>query len=121
METFHLYHLAKAYPRPIPMVASGDKPESPGEQSLPSMHSKSTIQAISDTPFLSTDPTALRHGGIRASAVQMVFASRSTQGFIAPDRVQTLERWVGRACLDALTQFEISEEVCSAWLLMASG
>lgn len=42
----------------------------------------------------------------------MVFASRMTQEFITPGHVQELERWVGRACLDALTQFKIAEEVC---------
>lgn len=41
----------------------------------------------------------------------MVFASRMTQEFITPGHVLELERWVGRACLDALTQFEIAEEV----------
>lgn len=41
----------------------------------------------------------------------MVFASRMTQEFITPEHVQELQRWVGRACLDALTQFEIAEEV----------
>lgn len=80
METFHLYHLAKVYPR-----------------STPAQH-----------PETGSAP-APRQGGIRASGVQMVFASRSTQGFITPEEVQTLERWVGQACLDALTQFEIPD------------
>jgi hypothetical protein len=61
-----------------------------------------------------SDSTPPRRGAIRASAVQMVFASRLTQGFITPEEVQALERWVGRTCLDALTQFEISEEVWSS-------
>ncbi|KAF8603207.1 purine and uridine phosphorylase [Ceratobasidium sp. AG-I] len=52
-----------------------------------------------------------RRGGIRASGVQMVFASRVTQQFITPGHVLELEQWVGRACLDALTQFEIAEEL----------
>jgi len=52
-----------------------------------------------------------RRGGIRASAVQMVFADRMTQEFITPGHVLKLEHWVGQACLDALTQFEIAEQL----------
>ncbi|KAJ1310663.1 hypothetical protein OPQ81_009192 [Rhizoctonia solani] len=81
METFHLYHLAKSYTQ-----------------------SKSLGSGL-------TQGSAPRCGVIRASGIQMVFASRPTQEFITPDAVQQLERWVGRACLEALTQFGIAQEL----------
>lgn len=88
METFHLYHLAKVYPR-MPLAASANKPAGV------TLHGSDNV----------------RRGGIRASGVQMVFASRKTQEFIAPGSVQKLQEWVGRACLEAITQFEIADEL----------
>ncbi|CEL52734.1 uridine phosphorylase [Rhizoctonia solani AG-1 IB] len=85
METFHLYHLAKSY-------------------------TQLTYQ-LRNSGASSAEGSTLRRGAIRASGVQMVFASRPTQEFITPDRVQKLERWVGEACLEALTKFEIAEEL----------
>ncbi|KAG9124697.1 hypothetical protein FRC07_010587 [Ceratobasidium sp. 392] len=86
METFHLYHLAKVYPR-------SPRPRDRGAE-------------------ITTDGSAhAQHGGIRASGIQMVFASRMTQEFITPGHVQELEHWVGRACLEAICQFEIADEL----------
>ncbi|ELU38099.1 phosphorylase superfamily domain-containing protein [Rhizoctonia solani AG-1 IA] len=85
METFHLYHLAKSYTK--------------------------LTKRLQNLSAGSMEVSMLHRGAIRASGVQMVFASRPTQEFITPDEVQNLERWVGQACLEALTQFEIAEEV----------
>ncbi|KAH7330564.1 purine and uridine phosphorylase [Rhizoctonia solani] len=84
METFHLYHLAKSY------TQSSDRLKNLGSGSI--------------------QGSIVRRGAIRASGIQMVFASRPTQEFITPDEVQKLERWVGRACLEALGQFSIAQE-----------
>ncbi|KAG9095989.1 hypothetical protein FS749_009318 [Ceratobasidium sp. UAMH 11750] len=92
METFHLYHLAKVYP-PIPAPDPSTRPHD--KQAEITTHSSNN----------------LRPGGIRASGIQMVFASRMTQEFITPGHVQELERWVGRACLEAICQFEITDEL----------
>ncbi|QRW19801.1 Enoyl-(Acyl carrier protein) reductase [Rhizoctonia solani] len=85
METFHLYHLAKSYTK--------------------------LTKRLQNLSAGSMEVSMLHRGAIRASGVQMVFASRPTQEFITPDEVQNLERWVGQACLEALTQFEIAEEL----------
>lgn len=84
METFHLYHLANSY------TQSSDRLKKLGSDSAQGL-----------TP---------RRGAIRASGIQMVFASRPTQEFITPDEVRKLEQWVGRACLEALAQFGVAQE-----------
>jgi len=40
----------------------------------------------------------------------MIFASRLSQDFITPEQVDRLERWTGKAVLDALAEFEIAPE-----------
>ncbi|KAI9567843.1 nucleoside phosphorylase domain-containing protein [Boletus coccyginus] len=47
---------------------------------------------------------------IRAAAVQMVFASRSSQEFITPEHVTKLEAWGGQAVLEALCAMDISQD-----------
>ncbi|GBE78784.1 hypothetical protein SCP_0116770 [Sparassis crispa] len=40
----------------------------------------------------------------------MVFASRTSQGFITPQQVGDVEAWAGRAVLEALTGFVIDQD-----------
>lgn len=82
METYWVFHLAASW-RGLP---------SP----LPA-------QPVKDT---------LGRPSIRAAAVQMVFASRSSQEFITPEHVTKLEAWGGQAVLEALCAMDISEDVC---------
>jgi hypothetical protein len=56
----------------------------------------------------------LPRSSIRAAAVQMVFASRSSsQEFITPEHVNKLEAWCGQAVLEALCATEIPQDVCA--------
>lgn len=47
---------------------------------------------------------------IRAAACHMVFADRTGGAFIDPSVVEELEPRVGRACLDALAEWEVDHE-----------
>lgn len=55
---------------------------------------------------------ASKRGTIKASAAHMVFAGRTViageSSFISPETVAQIEPIVGKACLDALVEFEIS-------------
>ena len=64
--------------------------------------------------LLSPSPTkdTLRRSSIRAAALQMVFASRSSQDFITPEHVNKLEAWCGQAVLEALCATDIPQDVC---------
>lgn len=53
---------------------------------------------------------------IRAAAVQMIFASRTSGEFISPDAVKELEAWSGKAALDALVGFDIPENVSASMI-----
>lgn len=67
------------------------------------------------SPFkLPAHPAMDTLGGplIRAAAVQMVFAARSSQEFITPEHVTKLEAWSGQAVLEALCATDISQDVC---------
>lgn len=48
---------------------------------------------------------------IKAAGCMQVFADRLANGFISPEIVSVLEPVVGRACLDALIQVEIENEM----------
>lgn len=54
----------------------------------------------------------MQQPSIRAAAVQMVFASRSSREFITPEHVSKLEAWGGQAVLEALVATDIPQDVC---------
>ena len=115
METFHLYHLAKNYvplrPRSLgdvePPVATG--PVSPIVEST-------TRSTQSKAP----NETAAPATRIRAAAAQMIFASRLSKAFIAPDEVVDLERWSGRGILEALIGIDLPENVGRSYSTLIS-
>lgn len=67
--------------------------------------SPSTQKLAPDLSSLSEKPE------IKAAAVHMVFASRSSQDFITPEQVAGLEAWSGLGVLEALREFPITPEV----------
>ena len=89
METFHLYHLAKCW--------SGGQPE----QAVPivPLATGPVRPAVSKTPPAGEAtlerPLAGKDTVIRAAAVHLVYASRTSQDFITPSEVSALEDWTG--------------------------
>lgn len=89
METHHLYHLAacwgnhlgkdKSVPPPSPLATGPVVPTASHPTAPP-------------TPVALASPDSL----IRVAAAQMVFASRTSQDFIAPERVTETEQWTGQ-------------------------
>jgi hypothetical protein len=53
---------------------------------------------------------------IKAAAVHMVFASRTSQDFITPQQVVDLESWAGQHILSVLSTFDIHETVRKIFL-----
>lgn len=113
METFHILHLAANWPGPartkgtvappvtaLPVAPSMTVTPSPSAQAQPP--SVSTASAAGEP--LRPEPR------IRAAAAQMVFASRTSQDFITPEKVAEIEAWSGRAVLEALVGFRIDPE-----------
>ncbi|KAG8903612.1 hypothetical protein FRC01_009070, partial [Tulasnella sp. 417] len=88
METHHLFHLAAVYPKPPSKL-----PWAPETETEHKAHA--------------TDPTRASRGAIYATAVQMIFAQRQSRDFITPEEVVLRENWAGRACLEALVNFDI--------------
>ncbi|KAH0578128.1 hypothetical protein H2248_004093 [Termitomyces sp. 'cryptogamus'] len=102
METFHLYHLAVCWR---------------GRQAATRMSplTERLVEPVISLPPASVFPTtslqlASPETVIRAAAVHMVFASRTSQEFITPNQVTELERWTGIGVLNALCHFEIPLE-----------
>ncbi|KAF5346408.1 hypothetical protein D9758_012763 [Tetrapyrgos nigripes] len=103
METHHLYHLAACWGRSStaqttqpPPLATG--PVNPSTEDTPASQSTPIAQlARPDT-------------SIKASAAQMVFASRTSRDFITPEQVKEMEHWTGKAILDALKCMNIPSE-----------
>lgn len=111
METYWVFHLASSWrglssPSPAlnPPLAAGP------------------VLSVTTFPHPETAPTAL-HGSqhtmdliqqpsLRAAAVQMVFAARSSREFITPEHVSKLEAWCGQATLEALCAMDIPHDVC---------
>jgi len=128
METFHLLHLASVWNsgkggvpgKQAQEKLAGDAQDgvrSGDELSLPPTN-------LPVEPSISRSPSAQHSsgqteatvrlasvGGIRAAAVQMIFASRTSQEFITPQQVQVVENWSGKGVLDALLKFHIPEEL----------
>jgi len=115
METFHLFHLAACYHKTL---ASCTFPPPPLTTTpvLPTVSPPLPSRPHLDGPVNSEDSI------IRAAAVHMVFASRTSQDFITPEQVSELETWAGKGVLDALSGFEIPEDRLqptqgSVWML----
>ncbi|TFK24595.1 uridine phosphorylase [Coprinopsis marcescibilis] len=97
METFHLFHLAKCWSG---LQSGGDLSEGAG--SVPPLTTNAVKPVISkpapSTTQVEREQPALagRDTTIKAAAIQMVFASRTSQGFITPTEVSDLEGWTGK-------------------------
>ncbi|KAI0353249.1 purine and uridine phosphorylase [Trametes cingulata] len=128
METFHILHLASCWH----FEAHGASKEAPPltrDATAPSIYPAHPPSTQSDIPDVAT--SAVGHKPlrppprIRAAAAQMVFASRTSQDFITPQEVASIEAWTGRAVLEALVGFEIEsdrlhEESGSVWEIKES-
>jgi len=115
METFHLFHLAACYHN---VQASSSTTAPPPLTTTPVL--PTTSQSPS-RPHLN-ELVNSKDSVIRAAALHMVFASRTSQDFITPEQVNELEAWTGRVVLNALSGFDIPEdqlqsEVGSVWML----
>ena len=112
METFHLFHLAASWrPKLLqereshgPVVPPTKLPVEPSIEASPS-----TTLPISPSANNKPGPKDGQVRGIRAAAVQMVFANRRTREFISPDVVRDLEAWSGRVVLEALCSVPLFE------------
>ncbi|KAF9457116.1 nucleoside phosphorylase domain-containing protein [Collybia nuda] len=115
METFHLYHLAACWGGGnSPSAKSADPPLATGPVKPVASLSKSPASSATSPRLASPDSV------IRAAAAQMIFASRTSQGFITPDQVTEVERWTGLGVLNALINMEIPadrlhSETASVW------
>ncbi|KAI0816900.1 purine and uridine phosphorylase [Trametes gibbosa] len=126
METFHILHLAACWrpePTPAPVALQPAAPPLDRVATTPSIypgaHAPSTQTEIPNVSGLAAQPR------IRAAAAQMVFASRTSQDFITPEDVASIEAWAGRAVLEALAGLEIAsdrlhEEAGSVWEIKES-
>ncbi|KAI9062321.1 purine and uridine phosphorylase [Trametes sanguinea] len=123
METFHILHLASCW-RPEAHEAATDAPPLSRDATAPSIYPAHPPSTQSDIPDVAT--SAVGHHPlrppprIRAAAAQMVFASRTSQDFISPQEVASIEAWAGRAVLEALVGLVIEpdrlhEEKGSVW------
>ena len=112
METYWVFHLAVSWqgpPNPNPSPALN-----PPVSADPAFAPAATSHAdTTSTALRVSQPTKdkVRQTTIRAAAVQMVFASRSSQEFITPEHVSKLEAWCGQAVLDALLAMDIPQDV----------
>ncbi|KAI0653772.1 purine and uridine phosphorylase [Cubamyces menziesii] len=130
METFHILHLASCW-RPAAHASATDAPPLSRDATAPSIYPAHPPSTQADIP----DVTATSAGDhqplkppprIRAAAAQMVFASRTSQDFITPQEVASIEAWTGRAVLEALVGLVIQpdrlhEEKGSVWEVVQNG
>ncbi|KAL6305742.1 purine and uridine phosphorylase [Sparassis latifolia] len=125
METFHILHLAASWPCDAPSIHIASPPLStlPVSPAVSSSHLPSAqTQRAGVLPSARNGKLPVPGPRIRAAAAQMVFASRTSQGFITPQQVKDVEAWAGRAVLEALTGFVIDpdrlhDEEGSVWEL----
>jgi len=119
METFHLLHLALCWPRksnPPPPGKPGPPPPPPpcepaeahAVDSLVPPATNPVPQSLSIPHITAAEITGPR---IRAAAVQMIFADRSSQTFITPGQVHALENDVAIGLLEAIIAYDIPEAV----------
>jgi uridine phosphorylase len=112
METFHLFHLASVW-KPITRTTSSSSQGAQVQSALPSQDRpvRTTVpegQLTTSLPDYSSDIVHIPESQIRAAAVQMVYAQRNSLDVIIPEDSDKLERWVGKAVLDCLSQVEVS-------------
>ncbi|KAH7908138.1 purine and uridine phosphorylase [Hygrophoropsis aurantiaca] len=113
METFFIFHLAASWRGRVhgssasfpPLTTRPVVPTSPSPRSAEA--NSTSTEAPGQASILHEPPEKPM---IRAAAVQMVFASRSSQDFITPQEVAELEKWSGRGVLEALCGFHIPSE-----------
>ncbi|KAL1940527.1 hypothetical protein VTO73DRAFT_7962 [Trametes versicolor] len=124
METFHILHLAACWRAEAKDTTTSPAPPLDRDATAPSIypaHPPSTQAAIPDVAISAAGDEPLKPPPrIRAAAAQMVFASRTSQDFITPEEVASVEAWTGRAVLEALVGLEIEpdrlhEEKGSVW------
>ncbi|KAH9885600.1 purine and uridine phosphorylase [Cubamyces lactineus] len=129
METFHILHLASCW-RPAAHASDTGAPPLSRDATAPSIypaHPPSTQAEIPDVATSAGDHQPLKPPPrIRAAAAQMVFASRTSQDFITPQEVASIEAWTGRAVLEALVGLVIQpdrlhEEKGSVWEVAQNG
>ncbi|TDL22442.1 purine and uridine phosphorylase [Rickenella mellea] len=113
METFHLFHLASVWRTRTSSPSSPSPALSPSmpPTTLPVTPTLSQNSSRHTPPLLTDANQAPRSGRIRAAAVQMIFASRTSQDFITPEHVAELEAWSGRSVLETLCNFPIPFEL----------
>ncbi|EAU87144.2 uridine phosphorylase [Coprinopsis cinerea okayama7 len=91
METFHLFHLAHCW--------SGHSAKNRPSATAPL--TTGPVKPVMSQRETSSQPVpapASQDTVIKAAAVQMVFASRTSQDFIKPNEVSETERWTGQVC-----------------------
>jgi len=126
METFHILHLAASWPgsapssdqRTVTQPPISTLPVSPVISLPPPPSTQAPPPSVTTSD--STGHEMIPRPRIRAAAAQMVFASRTSQDFISPERVLDVEAWTGRAVLEALTTLHIEahrlhDEAGSVW------
>ncbi|KAN0082821.1 Nucleoside phosphorylase domain containing protein [Tylopilus felleus] len=107
METYWIFHLAASW-RGFPTSPPALNPPPSAGPACPTAANAS----LAGTTLHMTCPAkdTVRQPTIRAAALHMVFASRSSQEFITPEHVSQLEAWCGLAVLDALWAIDIPQD-----------
>ena len=114
METFHILHLASCWDIEAQDDAAEAPPVShpPTAPSISPTHPPSAQTKVPDVAASTVGSERLRPPPrIRAASAQMVFASRTSQDFITPQQVATIEAWTGREVLEALAGLVIEPDV----------
>jgi uridine phosphorylase len=119
METFHLLHLASCWPRRSDHLRPGRTGQAappfrePADSHIVDSEAAAATDAVPQFPPIPHDTAADLVTGprIRAAAVQMIFADRSSQGFITPEQVGALENEVAIGLLEAIIAYDIPKEV----------
>jgi len=109
METYWIFHLAASW-RGLPSAKPALNPPLSASPVFSSVAPSESSHADSSRPAPRPAKDTVRQSTIRAAAVQMVFASRSSQEFITPEHVSLLEAWCGQAVLDALVAMDIPQD-----------
>jgi len=107
METFYVMHLARSWRGSTdPSSASSAPPLTAGPVRPADPAGKPQDQHAR----IGSRRNAARASVIRAAAVHMVFASRSSSDFITPEKVAEAEEWTGRGVLEALIAFDVPKK-----------
>jgi len=118
METFHLLHLASCWPRrsnpPLPRGTepAAPPPHKPAGAHVVGVELASVTDAIPQSPSFPHVAVGVVTGPrIRAAAVQMIFADRSSEVFITPEQVHTVQNDAAIGLLEAIIAYSIPEEL----------